>query len=55
MRLRRRVGQRILIGDDVSVLVKRIDPDEAGGEVLLVIEAPRRIGVFREELRRAGA
>jgi len=48
--LSRKVGQRILVGDDVVVTVVRI----AGGGVRLGIEAPDDWAVVREELKQRG-
>ena len=45
--LSRKVGERILIGDRVTVTVVRI----AGGAVRLGIEAPAEMAVIREELQ----
>lgn len=45
--LSRKVGERILIGDQVTVTVVRI----AGGGVRLGIEAPADMAVIREELQ----
>ena len=45
--LSRKVGQRILIGDQVAVTVVRI----AGGGVRLGIEAPGEMVIVREELK----
>ena len=45
--LSRKVGERILIGDQISVTVVRI----AGGGVRLGIEAPHELPVVREELK----
>ncbi|MHB8971309.1 MAG: carbon storage regulator [Pirellulaceae bacterium] len=45
--LSRKVGERILIGDHVTVTVVRI----AGGGVRLGIEAPLEMAVIREELQ----
>lgn len=42
----RKVGQSIRIGDHVKVTVKEV----RGRQIRLVIEAPREIPVFREEL-----
>jgi carbon storage regulator len=46
--LSRKVGERIWIGDNISVTVVRI----TGGGVRLGIEAPAELPVIREELRR---
>ena len=46
--LSRKVGQRILIGDDISVTIVRI----AQGGVRIGIEAPRELPVVREELKK---
>ena len=45
--LSRKVGQRILIGDDISITIVRI----AQGGVRIGIEAPRELSVVREELK----
>ena len=44
--LSRKPGERILIGDDVSITVVRIGPNN----VRLGIEAPRSMNIVREEL-----
>lgn len=44
--LTRKVGERILIGNDVKVLVTEI----SGDRIKIGIEAPRNILVIREEL-----
>lgn len=46
--LSRRVGERILIGDDVELLVSSI----VGNKVRISIKAPRSISVDREEIRK---
>ncbi len=45
--LSRKVGERIWIGDDISVTVVRI----TGGGVRIGIEAPAELPVVREELK----
>ena len=45
--LSRKVGERILIGDNVSVTVVRI----TGGGVRLGVEAPPDMAVIRQELK----
>lgn len=45
--LSRKVGERILIGDDVTVTVVRL----SNGSVRLGIEAPRDMPVIREEVK----
>ena len=45
--LSRKVGERILIGDNISVTVVRI----TGGGVRLGVEAPPDMAVIRQELR----
>ena len=45
--LSRKVGERILIGKDIAIMVVRIGPDA----VRLGIEAPREMNVVRDELR----
>ena len=45
--LSRKSGERILIGDEVTVTVVRIGPNN----VRIGIEAPRQMNIVREELR----
>ena len=45
--LSRRVGERILIGDNISVTVVRV----TGGGVRIGIEAPPEMPVIRQELK----
>ena len=45
--LSRKVGQRVLIGDDVAITVVRIN----GGGVRRGIEAPIEMPVIRQELK----
>jgi carbon storage regulator len=45
--LSRKVGERILVGDQVTVTVVRI----ANGAVRIGIEAPPEMAVIREELQ----
>ena len=47
--LSRKAGERIWIGDDISVTVVRI----SGGGVRIGIEAPKEMPVVREELKLA--
>ena len=44
--LTRRLGERILIGDDVTVTVLRVK----GNQVRLGVNAPKSISVQREEI-----
>ena len=44
--LSRKVGETILIGDDIKIVIGRIER----GTVYLRIEAPREIPIVREEL-----
>ena len=46
--LSRKVGERIWIGEDISVTIVRI----TGGGVRLGIEAPHELPVVREELKK---
>ena len=46
--LSRKIGERILIGDQITVTVGRI----TGGGVRLGIEAPSEMAVIREELKK---
>ena len=45
--LSRKVGERVLIGDQIAVTAVRV----AGGGVRLGIEAPAELPVIREELK----
>ena len=45
--LSRKVGERILIGDNISITVVRI----TGGGVRLGVEAPQELPVIRQELK----
>ena len=45
--LSRKVGERILVGDQVTITVVRI----TGGGVRIGIEAPPELSVIREELK----
>ncbi len=47
--LSRKVGERILIGENISVTVVRV----TGGGVRIGIEAPAEMPVIREELKRS--
>jgi carbon storage regulator len=44
--LTRKLGERITIGDDISVTLLEIK----GSQVRLGIEAPRGIGIYRQEV-----
>jgi carbon storage regulator len=46
LRITRRAGERIMLGDDVVVEVI----DVRGGTVRLGIEAPRSLPIYREEI-----
>ena len=46
LRITRRAGERIMLGDDVVIEVVEV----RGGTVRLAIEAPRSLPVYREEL-----
>jgi len=48
--LSRRAGERILIGDDITLTVVRIGPNN----VRVGIDAPRDMNIVREELRSEG-
>ena len=45
--LSRKVGERLLIGDDIAITVVRIQ----GGGVRIGVEAPAHLAVVREELK----
>ncbi len=44
--LSRKVNQRIKIGEDITIVIVQLDRDQ----VKIGIEAPREIGVHREEV-----
>ena len=46
--LSRKIGERITIGDNITVVIQRI----AGGRVSLGVEAPREVSILRSELER---
>jgi len=46
--LSRKVGERIWIGDEISITVVRV----SGGGVRIGIEAPHELPVVREELKK---
>lgn len=48
--IRRRVGETLLIGDDVEIEVL----ESGGSQVKLGIRAPRSVGVVRKEIRVVG-
>ncbi|WP_425614975.1 carbon storage regulator CsrA [Anatilimnocola sp. NA78] len=45
--LSRKVGERLLIGDNIAITVVRIQ----GGGVRIGVEAPSHLAVVREELK----
>lgn len=45
--LSRKVGERLLIGDEIAITVVRIQ----GGGVRIGVEAPTHLAVIREELK----
>lgn len=45
--LGRRAGERIVIGENITIVVRRI----AGGTVKLGIEAPRKVKIVRGEVQ----
>ncbi|MBG5927584.1 carbon storage regulator CsrA [Providencia rettgeri] len=44
--LTRRVGETLMIGDDIKVTVLGLN----GNQVRIGIEAPKNVGVYREEI-----
>lgn len=44
--LSRKVGERVIIGDDVELVVLSIE----GDQIKLGIEAPRHVQIFRKEV-----
>jgi carbon storage regulator len=47
--LSRKIGEKIHIGDDVTIEVRRV----AGNRVTLAIEAPKNVRILRGELKEA--
>jgi carbon storage regulator len=47
--LSRKVGQRILIGDQITVTVVRVAP----GAVRIGVDAPDHMSIVREEIKQA--
>lgn len=45
--LRRKIGERVFIGDNICVTVVGVE----GNRVVLGVEAPRDVPVYREEIR----
>lgn len=48
--LTRRVGESIIVGDDVAVTVLGNSAGNKGGQVRIGITAPKEISVHREEI-----
>lgn len=46
--LSRKVGEKIHIGEDITVMVMGID---LRGKVRIGIDAPREVAIYRQELR----
>lgn len=49
--LSRKIGEKILIGDNIVVEVRRV----AGNRVTLAVEAPREVRILRGELQEAAS
>ena len=47
--LSRKIGEKIHIGDDITIEVRRV----AGNRVTLAVEAPREVRILRGELKEA--
>lgn len=47
--LSRKIGEKIHIGDDVTIEVRRV----AGNRVTIAVEAPRDVRILRGELQKA--
>lgn len=45
--LTRRVGERLMVGDDIVIKVVRVD----GNQVRIGIDAPRNVRIVREEIQ----
>ena len=48
--LTRKIGQRIQLGNNISLTVVRVK----GGQVRVGIEAPKEIGIYRGEIANLG-
>lgn len=48
--LSRKIGERLVIGDNITVVVSRV----AGNRVTLGIEAPSEVRIIRGELKASG-
>ncbi len=48
--LKRKVGDSLLIGDDISIKIVSIDPN---GKVNIGIDAPKDVLILRSELKQA--
>lgn len=51
--LTRKLGQQIRIDDDIVITVGEVNGSPGNWRVKLLIEAPRHIPIFREELHQA--
>lgn len=49
--LKRREGQKIIIGNDITIVVVRTTDVDGSSEVTLGIDAPNHVTVDRQELR----
>ena len=47
--LSRKIGERIQIGDDVTLIVSKID----AGRVKLAFDAPREVSIVRDDVKKA--
>ena len=47
--LSRKIGEKIHVGDDITIEVRRV----AGNRVTLAVEAPRQVRILRGELKEA--
>lgn len=48
--LTRREGETIIIGDNISITVSRIDANKMGQRVHLSVQAPKNLSVHRQEI-----
>jgi carbon storage regulator len=52
--LTRRIGEVILIGDDIKITIAGINNRRGEPQIIVGIDAPRSISVLRQELSKKG-